>query len=351
MKPPFPPLSFPASPSRRAFLGGAALLPFLLRSASAAPAAEEAIGIDLEGVPYPYPVAFFEIPAEPVPLRMAYMDVPAGGERKESAGRTALLLHGRNFPASYFAPVIAALSAAGFRVIAPDQIGFGKSSKPTGQWSFDGAAAQTLALLDHLGIERVDLLGHSMGGLLAMRLTRTAPARVSRLALEGPLGLENYRLYVPPIPFARLYARELALSAEDYRRYLVTTYGLEGHEALIAPYVALRERMKGSAEYPRWVAAYVASYYAIWGEPITEEIPLIRCPTLFLVGERDHTAPGRPFADPADQPKMGHMVERAKFFAARMADARVVTFAAGHLIHLEKPEEFNRALLAFFTAG
>lgn len=338
---------------RRALLGGSALLPLSPRPAAAeAPAAGRgevpALGINLEGVSYPWPVNFFEIPADPVPLRMAWMDVPPapGG----GAGRAVLLLHGRNFPASYFAPVITALRAAGFRVIAPDQIGFGKSSKPAGRWSFDEAAAHTLALLDLLGLGRVDVLGHSMGGMLAMRLARTAPGRINRLALEGPLGLENYRLYVPPVPYARLYARELALSAEEYRHYLVTTYGLEGHEDLIEPYVELRERMKGSADYPRWVAAYVASYYAIWGEPLTEEIPLIRTPTLFLVGTRDHTAPGRPFAAPADQAKMGHMPERAMFFAERMADARVVKFEAGHLIHLEKPQEFNRTLLAFLTA-
>lgn len=342
--------------SRRPLLAAAAAFALGPRPSPA----EEAVGIDLEGVPYPYPVAFLTLEprpapglAEPLPLRMAFMDVPPASGAKAAAGETqaVLLLHGRNFPASYFAPVIAALTASGFRVIAPDQIGFGKSAKPLGPWHFDTAVSQTLALLDHLGLERVAVLGHSMGGMLALRLARTAPDRLTRLALEGPLGLENYRLYVPPIPYATLYARELALSAEDYRRYLVTTYGLEGQEDLVEPYVQLRERMKGSAEYPRWVACYVASYYAIWGEPVVDEIPLIRVPTLFLVGERDHTAPGRAFAAPEDRPKMGHMVERAEFFAQRMADARVARFAAGHLIHLEKTQEFNRVLIGFLTAA
>ena len=98
-------------------------------------------------------------------------------------GHTVLLLHGRNFPASYWAPVIAALTQTGFRVIAPDQIGFGKSSKPEGPWSFDTAAAQTAALLDSLGIAQVDVIGHSMGGMLAARFTRTYPDRVRRLVL------------------------------------------------------------------------------------------------------------------------------------------------------------------------
>ena len=142
--------------------------------------AAEPLGIALEGYPYPYPIAFLPLTVEHEPVRMAYMDVaPAGAAN----GHTVLLLHGRNFPASYWAPVIAALTQTGFRVIAPDQIGFGKSSKPEGPWSFDTAAAQTAALLDSLGIAQVDVIGHSMGGMLAARFTRTYPDRVRRLVL------------------------------------------------------------------------------------------------------------------------------------------------------------------------
>src|SRR5260370_15465641 len=96
--------------------------------------AAEPLGIDLEGYPYPFPVAFLPLSVDYHPVRMAYMDVAPTGTPN---GRTALLLHGRNFPASYWEPVIRPLTGAGFRVIAPDQIGFAKSSKPEGAWSFD----------------------------------------------------------------------------------------------------------------------------------------------------------------------------------------------------------------------
>ncbi|MBX5452698.1 MAG: alpha/beta hydrolase [Acidobacteriia bacterium] len=304
----------------------------------------EPLGIDLEGFPYPYPVSFFPLEVNHHPVRMAFMDV---APKSTPNSRAVLLLHGRNFPASYWQPVIDALIGAGYRVIAPDQIGFGKSSKPEGDWSFDRAAAETAELLDFLHIGKVDVVGHSMGGMLAVRFTRTFPERVQHLVLEAPLGLEDYRFYVPPVPESKLIAEEMARTEENYRHYLRTAYGTTLSDAALRPFIEIRERIKRSGDYPRWVEAFVASYYAIWGQPTVHELPLVSTPTLFLVGTRDHTAPGRAYAKPEDQPRMGHIVELAHAASARMAHAQVMEFDTGHLVHLEAPEAFNRALLRF----
>ena len=156
----------------------------------------EAMGIGLEGFPYPYPVHFMPITLQGEDLRLAYMDVPPVGP---SNGRTVVLLHGRNFPSSYWEPTIKALTEAGYRVVAPDQIGFGKSSKPTFAYSFDDMARATIALLDSLHVDRFDLVGHSMGGMLAVRLARAYGSRIDHLVLYSPIGLEDYRFYVPPV--------------------------------------------------------------------------------------------------------------------------------------------------------
>jgi alpha/beta hydrolase fold len=117
----------------------------ILFAAFASPTARaEAMGIALEGFPYPYPVHFMPLTLQGEDLRLAYMDVAPVGR---SNGRTVVLLHGRNFPSSYWEPAIKALTEAGYRVIAPDQIGFGKSSKPTFAYSFDAMARATIALL------------------------------------------------------------------------------------------------------------------------------------------------------------------------------------------------------------
>ena len=107
----------------------------------------EPYGIGLEGFAYPYPVHLLPLVNDGEQVRMAYMDVAPA----QPNGRTVVLLHGRNFPSSYWAPVIKTLSDAGYRVVVPDQIGFGKSSKPQGDLHFDTLARNTIALLDHLG--------------------------------------------------------------------------------------------------------------------------------------------------------------------------------------------------------
>jgi pimeloyl-ACP methyl ester carboxylesterase len=153
-------------------------------------------------------------------------------------------------------------------VIAPDQINFGKSSKlddvPV---SFGAMAAHTAALLDYLIVERVVVVAHSMGNMAAVRFARTYPDRVGKLVMYGPVGLEDYRFYVPPVPEERLVEQEDKLTAEAYLNQLVTTYGLTLPKHEVQPFVDIRERMKGSAEWPRWVRSFVSSYYAMWGNP------------------------------------------------------------------------------------
>jgi pimeloyl-ACP methyl ester carboxylesterase len=98
-----------------------------LSVSAAAQPANGPLGIALEGWSYPFRVHFREFALEGQTLRQAYMDLPPATAPN---GHTALLLHGRNFPASCWEGVIRTLAQGGWRVIATDQIGFGKSRKP-----------------------------------------------------------------------------------------------------------------------------------------------------------------------------------------------------------------------------
>jgi pimeloyl-ACP methyl ester carboxylesterase len=314
---------------------------------AAPPVRAEAMGIALEGFPYPYPVRFMPLTLQGEDLRLAYMDVAPVGS---SNGRTVVLLHGRNFPASYWELTIKALTEAGYRVIAPDQIGFGKSSKPTFAYNFDDMARATIALIDSLHIDRFDLVGHSMGGMLAVRLARAYGARIDHLVLYSPIGLEDYRFYVPPVTDEELAKRERELSADGYRKQLMTNYALSLPSSAIEPFVQLREQIKESGEYPRWLKSLVASYQMIYAQPVVHEIPLIDRPTLFIMGANDHNAPGRPYAPPELRPKMGQNTALARALAARMANAKVKVFeGVGHLGHLEATQPFNEMLLDFLA--
>ena len=320
----------------------------LLFATFASPAARaEAMGIALEGFPYPYPVHFMPLTLEGEDLRLAYMDAPPIGP---STGRTVVLLHGRNFPSSYWEPTIKALTDAGYRVIAPDQIGFGKSSKPGFSYSFDMMARATIALLDSLHVDRFDLVGHSMGGMLAVRLARAYGPRIDHLVLYSPIGLEDYRFYAPPLTDEELAKHERELTADGYRKQLMTNYALSLPSSAIEPFVQLREGIKQSGEYPRWLKSFVASYQMIYAQPVAHEIPLIDRPTLFIMGANDHNAPGRPFAPPELQAKMGQNAALAQTLAARMANAKVKVFeGVGHLGHLEATQAFNETLLRFLA--
>src|SRR5579863_8907764 len=106
-------------------------------------------GPQLEGFDYPWPVSHFSFTSQGEILDMAYMDVKPSAPN----GKTAILLHGKNFCAATWQDTIGALSDAGYRVIAPDQVGFCKSSKPKHyQFSFQQLAGNTRGLLASLGL-------------------------------------------------------------------------------------------------------------------------------------------------------------------------------------------------------
>ena len=146
---------------------------------------------------------------------------------------------------------------------------------------------------------------------------------------------------MPPVPKDLLIEQEDKLTGEAYLRQLMSTYGLTLPPEQVQPFVDIRECMKGSAEWPRWVRSFVSSYYAIWSQPVVHELPLVDKSVLFMVGTRDRTAPGRAFAKPEDRDRMGQVAERARDLAPRMRNARVETFEdVGHL----PPSGSDRAL-------
>src|SRR5580658_10159889 len=120
--------------------------------------------IELTNYQYPYPVQFIALNIQGEMLKMAYMDVKPANPN----GHVVMLLHGKNFNGFYWGETAKVLADSGYRVIIPDQIGFGKSSKPQHiQYSFQLLAQNTKAILDTLGIKTVYMLGRSMGGMVA----------------------------------------------------------------------------------------------------------------------------------------------------------------------------------------
>jgi pimeloyl-ACP methyl ester carboxylesterase len=184
--------------------------------------------------------------------------------------------------------------------------------------------------------------------MLAVRIARAYPDRINRLVLAAPIGLEDYRMYVPPIPTERILENEDKLTAEGYRKQLETNYSPKIPPDQITPFIDARFNIKGAADYQRWLRAFVSSAQMIYREPVVHEIPLVSAPTLFIMGADDHNAPGKPNAPEALRPKMGQNADLARALAAKMPNGRAeVIENAGHLVFLDAPAKFNELMLAF----
>lgn len=303
-----------------------------------------AYGLQLEGFAYPWPVEMYRFRSQGQNLDMAYMDV----RPTRANGRVAVLLHGKNFCAATWQATISTLADAGYRVIAPDQIGFCKSSKPTEyQFSFQQLAGNTHALLASLGVQRATMIGHSTGGMLGIRYALMYPSAVEQLVLVDPIGLEDWKARgVPWQSVDAWYQRELGTTAERIRAYERATY----YANTWAP------------EYERWVQMLAGLYRGpgrervawdsallydmIYTQPVVYELGALRMPVLLMIGDKDTTAIGKDLASPAVRAELGHYPVLGKKAAAAIPHAKLVEFAdLGHAPQIQAPQRFHKALL------
>ena len=301
----------------------------------------DTLSITLESVKYPYAVKFFPIHTEGQDIKMAYMDV---APTSAANGKTAILFHGKNFGGYYWGNVIKALTAIGYRVIVPDQIGFGKSSKPFIHYSFHQMATWNKRLLDTLGVQKTVVLGHSMGGMLATRFALMFPEKTEKLLLENPIGLEDYKTFVPYVNTAQQYQTELKTTAESVKKYYqgsYFTYWKPEYEYLvnIAGGVTL------SADYPRWAQVAAMTFTMIYEQPVVYEFQNIKVPTVLFIGKEDKTIVGKGLLTPNQQAIHGQYRLLGRQTAAKIPGAKIIEFeACGHIPHIEIPTEFLVAL-------
>ncbi|MDE1162547.1 MAG: alpha/beta hydrolase [Acidobacteriaceae bacterium] len=304
-----------------------------------------AYGPELQGYEYPYPVQQFNFSSQKQAMHMVYMDVkPAVAN-----GRVVVLLHGKNFCSATWKGSIDVLSKAGYRVLAVDQIGFCKSTKPENyQFTFQQLARNTHALLDSLGIAKATLIAHSTGGMIAIRYALMYPAATEQLVLVDPIGLEDWKAKgVPSISVDQWYQRELQTSAERIRKYEQATYYAGTWSENYEPWVQMLAGMyRGPGkELVAWNSALL--YDMIYTQPVFYEFEHIAVPTLLMIGDKDNTAIGKDLAPAAIRAQLGNYPVLAKQAIARIPGARLVEFPAlGHAPQIQDPVAFHKALLA-----
>lgn len=244
-------------------------------------------------------------------------------------GAPVLMIHG--FPDFWYTwrDQMQALSAS-YRVIAIDQRGYNKSGQPQGQeaYAMERLCADVVATLDALGIERVTLVGHDWGGMVAWSVAATYPERVQRLAilnLPHPKGFSRELATNPEQEANSQYARDFqkpdahkALTAENL------AFWVEEPEAR-ARYVEAFQRSSFEAMLHYYRANYPKPPY----EPITE-FPPITCPTLVIHG--------------LDDP---YLLADGLNDTWRWIDAPLTIMTlpgAGHFVHRDATEQVNDAL-------
>jgi len=315
-----------------------------LASLAAQGAPEPVYGAKLEGFSYPWPVQNFSFSSQRQTLHMAYMDV----RPEKPNGHTAVLLHGKNFCGATWEGTARFLSQHGYRVVIPDQIGFCKSDKPDSyQFTFQQLARNTHDLLAQLGIANAVLIGHSTGGMLAIRYALMYPAAVSQLVLVDPIGLEDWKARgVPSLSVDEWYARELKKTAEQIRNYEKKIYYAGEWRPEYEKWVQMLAGMYRGVgrEAVAWNSALV--YDMIYTQPVVYEFKDIRVPTVLMIGHKDRTAIGKNDAPPAIRPKLGNYPELGKAAASAIPHARLIEFPdLGHSPQLQDPPAFHKALL------
>jgi len=303
-----------------------------------------AFDAELSNYNYPREVKFYDFRSQGQVLRMAYVLA----EAPVPNGQTVVLFHGKNFSAAFWEPTIKELTRRGYRVVAPDQIGFGKSSKPAAyQFSFQALAENTKALLDSLAIPKVSVVGHSMGGMLAVRYCLQYPRDVTKLALVNPLGLEDWKLSVPYRGLEESYRSELKATPEALREYQRLNYFGGTWSESYAPLVEMLAGWTRHPDYPKvaWNNALTADM--IFTQPVLYEFGALKLPTLLLIGQRDRTAIGKGWAPKGVAEALGDYPRLGREAAKKIPGAKLVEFKNSG--HLPQVEEFSRYLAELAT--
>ncbi|TDT95440.1 pimeloyl-ACP methyl ester carboxylesterase [Streptomyces sp. 846.5] len=238
-----------------------------------------------------------------------------------------LLVHGHPFDRSMWEPQLEPAVAAGYRVIAPDLRGYGRSSVVPGVTTFDVFAADLAALLDHLGIASAVVGGLSMGGQIVMEFCRLHPERVSGLILADTFPRAE-------TPEGKVFRNGLA---DRLLKEGMDGYADEVIDKMVAP-ATIAARPEVAAHVLRMMRSTSpeGAAAALRGRAerpdYCELLTRTAVPAWVVVGEDDVYTP----------------VSDAEFMHRQLPDSTLTVVAgAGHMPNLEYPAEFNAALTTY----
>ncbi len=239
------------------------------------------------------------------------------------SGPPLLLVHGLGSSARDWEAQLPDFSER-FTCIVPDVRGFGQSDKPSGPYSVAEWADDLHALLDHLGHERTDVVGYSMGGAITFQMAVDRPERFRRMVILNSLpsfAIDHWRKHV------ELWTRLLVvrfLSMDRMARILAKRLFPKPDQG------ALRDTMIERYGVNQ-TGPYLSAVRALAGWTVADRLDTLKMPTLVVAAEQDYTP-----------------MEAKEAFVREMVDARLERVAdSRHGTPFDQPEIFNRLVLDF----
>jgi pimeloyl-ACP methyl ester carboxylesterase len=294
-----------------------------------APAEWGPVSINLEEYDYPYPVEYMNFSVYGKDVRIAYMDVAPTGPAN---GRTVIFHHGGYYYSWYWENQIRALSEEGYRVIAKDRLGWGKSSKPEIPYSINLWASNTARLMDHLGIEQAALVGHSIGGQMVTRFAFLYPERITHLVTVNQVGLTDSRngRGFEPLTGDIESNPDMQEVYGGLLRWADRNYVAWRPEYL--EHMRIRYGQRLSGDWPRMAYISRLTGHMRSMDTVVNDWQHIETPTLILGGQEDYPT----------------YAEEARNAASIFPDGRAILIPnVGHNPHEEAPDQLNAALISF----
>lgn len=271
------------------------------------------------------------------PPRLSYVELNPEGKQ------TVLFLHGLGSYLKFWRAQLDVTAAQGYRVIAIDQLGFGKSEKPAAfPYSTEAFAENVDELLTLLGVERAIVVGHSMGGQTALSTAIRFPHRVEALVLVSPAGFEYFSGREKQW-FKNVYGRVLIKDADEEAiwgaiRYQNFRHWQPAYEWLVEE----RVRLAKNAEFDAYAYAQVRTVEGLTKDDfVRESLPKIAAPTVIIYGTSDRLIPNGFMHGGFTKDVMAYGHEKIR------GSELVALNDCGHTVQLDCSEKFNEAFFAF----
>jgi len=298
--------------------------------------------MDFKDIPYPWDVKYMELRSG---VKIAYIDVaPRGGGN----GQTIIFIHGLGSYLRFWEEQINFFSEKGYRVLALDLPGYGKSEKPaTFEYTPDNFGDVVLEFISKLGINRPILNGHSMGGQTALSFAIRYPDKLSGLVLTASAGFEQFTrreqlwfksVFTDPRIFRIQSEYDVwrSINADNF-------YTWNPKYSWLVEY---RVRLAKGTEFDQYGYAQIKS---VWGLAknnfVMDNANLVKTPTLIIFGEQDALIPNRFLHG-------GFTRDIFESAQKKIPNSKLVGLdQCGHTIQLDCSERYNKEVLSFLSTS